>query len=139
MGIATLYRQINSSYRADFDHLLESGLYDALAADNKLVSHAPADLDTAHGDEVYKIIRPQPLPFISYPYEWCFSQLKDAALLTLEIQQLAFDHGMSLKDSAALSVYDDRGTQYDTVCPDLDMLLPKHLCKYYEKLLARRP
>ena len=30
-----------------------------------------------------------PSGFISYPYEWSFSQLKDAALLTLEAQAAA--------------------------------------------------
>ena len=33
------------------------------------------------------------MPFISYPYEWCFTQLKDAALATLRIQRLALKKG----------------------------------------------
>ena len=44
------------------------------------------------------------MPFISYPYEWSFSQLKDAALLTLKIQKIALEHGMSLKDASAYNI-----------------------------------
>jgi hypothetical protein len=52
----------------------------------------------------YKIIKPEPIQFISYPYEWCFSQLRDAALTTLKIQKKALDFGMSLKDSSAYNI-----------------------------------
>ena len=44
------------------------------------------------------------IPFISYPYEWSFSQLKDAALLTLEIMRIALGKGMALKDASAYNV-----------------------------------
>jgi ribosomal protein L11 methylase PrmA len=44
------------------------------------------------------------LPFISYPYEWCFSQLKDAALLTLELLREADARGLTLKDASAYNV-----------------------------------
>jgi hypothetical protein len=50
------------------------------------------------------VIEPQLVPFISYPYEWCFSQLKDAALIQLKIQEICFDFGMSLKDCSAYNV-----------------------------------
>ncbi|HWJ25717.1 MAG TPA: hypothetical protein VNS32_04190, partial [Flavisolibacter sp.] len=42
--------------------------------------------------------------FISYPYEWCFQQLKEAALLTLQIQLTALEHNMTLKDASAFNV-----------------------------------
>ena len=40
---------------------------------------------------------------ISYPYEWSFSQYKDAALLTLAVER-KLDYGMSLKDGSAYNV-----------------------------------
>ena len=52
----------------------------------------------------YKTLLPERVPFISYPYEWCFSQLKDAALLTLRLQKIALKHGMSLKDATAYNI-----------------------------------
>ena len=51
-----------------------------------------------------KIIKPEKIPFISYPYEWSFSQLKDAALLTLRIQKGAMKYGMTLKDASAYNI-----------------------------------
>lgn len=48
-----------------------------------------------------RVIRPERVPFISYPYEWSFSQLKHIALLALHIQQLALQYGMYLKDASA--------------------------------------
>jgi hypothetical protein len=55
------------------------------------------------------VIRPRELEIISYPYEWCFSQLREAALLTLELQRRALAVGMRLKDASAYNVQFDRG------------------------------
>src|SRR5690606_1323025 len=60
-------------------------------------------------EPAYKVIQPHVVPFISYPYEWCFSQLKDAALLTLRIQKIALKHGMSLKDASAYNIQFSEG------------------------------
>jgi len=99
-----LCRQINTAYQTHYDRLMESGLYRALVATDLLVPHEQVSVTGAQPDTAYKVIRPEPIPFISYPYEWCFSQLKDAALLTLEIQKRSLDHGMSLKDCSAYNV-----------------------------------
>ncbi|MFB3776652.1 MAG: SAM-dependent methyltransferase [Bryobacteraceae bacterium] len=47
---------------------------------------------------------PEQIPFITYPYEWSFDQLRDAALLTLEVQSRALAHGLTLKDASAYNV-----------------------------------
>lgn len=99
-----LYRQINASYEADWRNLLSSDLLGTLTAKGLLVPHAEAPLGNALTDEAIAVIEPQRLPFISYPYEWCFSQLKDAALATLEIQKLAIERGFSLKDASAYNI-----------------------------------
>lgn len=52
----------------------------------------------------WKTIEVEKLPFISYPYEWSHEQLKDAALLTLELQRRALDQGLILKDASAYNV-----------------------------------
>jgi len=69
-----------------------------------LLPHQEDDIKKAVTEDAYKIIKPLQLNIISYPYEWCFSQLKDAALLTLEIQQIALQHGMVLKDASAYNI-----------------------------------
>lgn len=52
----------------------------------------------------YKILLPQQLGMVTYPYEWCFGQLKDAALLTLAIMKSSLQHGMILKDASSFNV-----------------------------------
>ena len=101
----SIYRQVNKSYSKDYDLLMESGLYKSLVDGNLMVPHEEVKCKTPRlTDDAYRILKPEPVPFISYPYEWCFSQLKDAALVTLKIQKLALAHGMSLKDSSAYNI-----------------------------------
>jgi len=99
-----LYRQVNTCYREHFDQLMGSGLYEALTAKGLLIDHQPAKVDSPAAETCYQIIQPQRLKFISYPYEWCFGQFRDAALLTLDIADLALRHGMMLKDASAYNV-----------------------------------
>ena len=101
-----LYRQINRAYEKDYARLMDSGLYDKLVKAGLLIPHvetdqAPAD---AQRDAAFKVIQPERVPFISYPYEWSFSQLKDAALATLSIHKRAIKMGMSLKDASAYNI-----------------------------------
>jgi hypothetical protein len=116
-----IFRQINSIYRKNYDHFISSGLYEALVSAGLLVGHEEVDLPPQESDTAYKIIRPEPIPFISYPYEWCFSQLKDAALATLEIHDKALDFGMVLKDASAYNIQfrDGRPQFIDTLSFDI--------------------
>jgi hypothetical protein len=100
----TLYRQINRSYQPDFDLLTSSGLYDALVEKGYLIPHSEAAPELALTNDACKVIEPERIPFISYPYEWCFGQLKDAALTTLAIQKQVVESGMSLKDASAYNI-----------------------------------
>lgn len=97
-----IYRNINLSYKKHYDFFMTSGLYESLVNQDFIVSHE--EVDRFDSNNAYKVIKPKRIPFISYPYEWSFSQLKDAALLTLKIQQEALNFGMTLKDSSAYNV-----------------------------------
>ncbi|MBI4296308.1 MAG: SAM-dependent methyltransferase [Chloroflexi bacterium] len=99
-----LFRQVNVSYKEHYDRLMESGLYENLTAARLLIPHEEVGVLSPKPQLAYKVIRPEMVPFISYPYEWCFSQLKDAALTLLRIQKLCLDYGMSLKDGSAYNV-----------------------------------
>jgi hypothetical protein len=104
-----LYRQVNRKYEGEYTRLMESGLYDKLVKAGLLISHVDVDQAPAELDRAYKIIQPERVPFISYPYEWSFGQLKDAALATLSIQRRALKQGMSLKDASAYNIQFVRG------------------------------
>ncbi len=99
-----LYRQINRCYQADYERLMDSGLYRRLVERGWLVPHEEVAVEPAEPEQAWKVIRPERVPFVSYPYEWCFGQLRDAALLTLQIHRLALEHGMGLKDASAYNV-----------------------------------
>ena len=95
-----IYRQVNFSYKEDYDLLMNSGLYEKLISKKWLVEHIEVEPENG----AYKTLKPQLIDYISYPYEWSFSMLKDAALLTLKIQKQALKHGMSLKDATAYNI-----------------------------------
>lgn len=69
-----------------------------------LIPHQEVDITPEIPNTAYKIIRPQNIPFISYPYEWSFSQLKHAAIATLEIELTALGFGLTLKDASAYNI-----------------------------------
>jgi hypothetical protein len=113
-----IYRQINQSYRAHYDYFVESGLYEYLLENNLLIKQTEISQDLKGSSQnYYKLIKPEPIPFISYPHEWCFDELKDAALATLKIQKVALEHGMSLKDASAFNIQfkDGRPVLIDTL------------------------
>lgn len=112
-----LLRQVNASFRESYDQFLGSGLYEALVGEKWIVAHDEVDLSLAATADAYRVLKPVRVPFVSYPYEWCFHQLQDAALLTLQIQQRALRHGMVLRDASAYNIQflEGRPTFIDTL------------------------
>jgi len=104
-----LYRQVNHKYEQEYTRLMESGLYEKLVKVGLLVPHLEVDQEPAEKEAALKVIQPERVSFISYPYEWSFGQLKDAALTTLSIQKRALKQGMSLKDASAYNIQFVRG------------------------------
>ena len=104
-----VYRQINPSGLMDYQHLMSSGLYDRLVGLNYLISHKEVSNSLAADERATHVLQPEQLGFVSYPYEWCFSQLKNAAILTLKITQIALEFGMILKDANAYNIQFLRG------------------------------
>lgn len=116
-----LSRKVNHCYKEQYQHLMSSGLYDILVKKKLLVSHKEVKNSAFLNDDVVAVLQPDVIQFISYPYEWSFSQLKDAALLTLEIQKIALNYGMILKDASAYNVQFKEGKPVfiDTLSFDL--------------------
>jgi hypothetical protein len=112
-----LYRQVNQSYAADFEAAQEAGLFQALLKAKLLIPHEEVDIEPAIQESHYKTLQPELVSFISHPYEWSFSQLKDAALATITIQRLAMKHGMCLKDASAYNIqfHEGRAVLIDTL------------------------
>lgn len=97
-------RYIFLSYKAPYDHLMQSGLYDRLVKEQLLIPHQEI-LNDSNDAKVYKLILPEQIPFQSYPYEWSFIQWRKAILAFLKINQLALEYGMILKDASPFNFY----------------------------------
>ena len=104
-----LYRQVNRSFRERYDAVVAAGLYDALIAQGLLVAHSEVDVEPADPATASLVLRPERVPFVSYPFEWSPGQLQAAAQVTLDAQRLALERGMSLRDASAYNVQFLRG------------------------------
>lgn len=107
MRQGVLNRLIRTCYREHYDQLLSTGLYDELVESGLLIPHLEipvGESDSRQYGEIYKLLQPEMIPLVSYPYEWSFSQLKAAALAILTIQKKALAKGMTLKDSPAQNI-----------------------------------
>ena len=100
----TIYRQVNISYKNDYLYFKNSGLYKKLVVEKLLIPFREVSDFKYENSEAFVILKTENIPFISYPYEWCFEQLKDAALCTLQIQRLCLEANMSLKDASAFNI-----------------------------------
>lgn len=90
----------------DFAALEASPLYQAALDAGELVGthrldRAPVGID-ADGWVAY--LAHDAIPVVSYPYEWTFEMLRDAALLTLSLTERALDHGLITKDATPYNV-----------------------------------
>jgi hypothetical protein len=93
------YRTLSTSYLVHYNHFKSSGLSNQLLLHEQLI--LPFEEVTEEGKLMLKT---EKLAFVSYPYEWSFSQFKAAALLTLKINLIALEYGMVLKDASMFNV-----------------------------------
>lgn len=105
-------RRIYPSYFEEYNKFINSGLYLELVQNGLIIPH-----NNVIQREDYIEITPEKIPFISYPYEWCFSMLKRAALNTFMINDIALKYGMMLKDASAYNMqwYNGKMVLIDTL------------------------
>ena len=99
-----VYRRVTEFGEPDYQHLMRSGLYESLTTAGLLIGHQDLGQRASSTSGVERLLRPDRVPFVSYAPGWCFSQLKDAALLTLSVMLRAMPFGMRLKDANADNV-----------------------------------
>ena len=138
-----LLRQVNERYRPHYDLLRTSGLYLALVKDGLLIPHEERPLTEAACEGAAYVLAPERIPFVSMPYEWSFGQRKAAALITLRVQALALQHGMTLKDASAFNVQ-FRGTRpvfvdtlsFETYVEGAPWIAYRQFCQHFLAPLA---
>jgi hypothetical protein len=65
---------------------------------------APADLPPEVAGTYTTVIEHERIPYISYPYEWTFAMLRDAAIVHLELLLAALEEDVTMKDGYAFNV-----------------------------------
>ncbi len=99
-----VFRQVNVAYSQEYLLFIQSGLSQRLIKDGLLILFSEVKNSREVTSEAFVKLVSDKIDFISYPYEWSFSQLKDAALLTLKVQKIALEYGMNLKDASAYNL-----------------------------------
>jgi len=100
-------RGLSPRAAADWDRLRATSFFPRLIADRKVVATEPFDgtaPPSPRGGAWARVLEHERIPFISYPYEWPFTMLRDAAALHLEVLLAALDEGFSTKDGSAFNV-----------------------------------
>lgn len=99
----TLIRHVGPRLANASRRFLESDFYTSLTESRRLFEHRDVSVEFA-GANGAVVLEPRRIPVVTYPYEWPFSLLKKAALLTLDIQIEAIDAGFTLRDGTAFNV-----------------------------------
>jgi SAM-dependent methyltransferase len=99
----SVYRALSREGLEDFEALAATGLLE----DERIVRTERVEEDGLPGlltKETAGVLRHELIPFVSYPYEWTFSMLRDAALLQLDLLLASLDEDLILKDSSPYNV-----------------------------------
>ena len=99
------HRYIFEEYQQEYDHLMQSGLYQALTEKGLLISHQEVEANP----EIYKKLVPHQIAFQSYPFEWSYGQWRKVLKAYLQINKIALAHGMLLKDATPFNFYFEKG------------------------------
>lgn len=109
-----VHRALSPAGLAGWEALESSGLLEELTRAGLLVAservEAPGEVPPAPaGERWVAFLEHERVPFVSYPYEWSFGMLRDAARLTLDVQAAALERGLILKDATPYNVQWLRG------------------------------
>ena len=103
-----ILRALSERGAEDWRALAQSKLFAAATADGRLVAteeiEVSDDLPALRTDRPAAVLRHERIPFVSYPYEWTFGMLRDAALLQLDLLLAALDEDLTLKDATPYNV-----------------------------------
>lgn len=103
-----VYRSLSAAGLSDFEALAQTRFWKEFTADGRIVGTELVQGDSGLPEGLVKesagVLRHERIPFVSYPYEWPFSMLKDAALLQLDLNLAAIEEDMISKDSSPYNV-----------------------------------
>ena len=133
-----VYRSVFEAGARDYEAVRSAGIYNILIQEGILVAHEEIDvIKTAPEGTVYCLKHPR-LPVVSYPWEWCFSMLKDAALIHMDMMEMLLPQGFWLRDASAFNIqYDGKQLRFiDTLSigkktPDSPWVAYGQFCSHF--------
>ena len=99
-------RRLTERGLASWEALQRTDFFTSAVADGRVI--ATAEAPDAAGDAAGALQHPR-LPMITYPYEWTFAMLRDAALLQLDLLRDALAEGITVKDATPFNIQFDHG------------------------------
>jgi hypothetical protein len=104
----SVYRGVSEQSLVNWQKLSETSFFRKLSEQGKLVKTSLCSksefTDNSLLTDWAGVLNHERIPFVSYPYEWPFGMLKEAALLQLEILDLALDENMTMKDASSFNI-----------------------------------
>ncbi|MBN2623473.1 MAG: class I SAM-dependent methyltransferase [Acidimicrobiales bacterium] len=100
-------RGLSGQAADDWDRLSATTFFPELVAAGQVVRTTAHEGDappSPRGQPWARVIEHERIPVVSYPYEWPFAMMREAAALHLDVLAAALDEGMSLKDGTAYNV-----------------------------------
>jgi SAM-dependent methyltransferase len=99
-----VFRGLRGEAVEDWQALAGTSFFARMVEQGAICATEPAGPDEVATGDFDLVLRHERIPFISYPYEWTFSMLRDAALLHLEILDAALAEKVITKDGSAYNL-----------------------------------
>jgi len=101
-----IFRTVHDAGFENYVTVRDTGVIEALQKKHFLIAGDECDPVSVglSMPQVRHVLEHPRIPFVSYPYEWSFSQLKQAALLHLDLHLSALEHNATLSDASAYNV-----------------------------------
>jgi SAM-dependent methyltransferase len=103
-----IFRGLNETALQEWQALSATGFFRRLSGTGAIIPTQLRDLASiplgASDEQWAGVLEHEKLPFVSYPYEWSFEMLRDAALLQLDLVLAGLDEGIGLKDASAYNL-----------------------------------
>ncbi len=133
-GRPRVLRGLSARTAPTIERLLSEPFFEHLVADGHVAKTASLDADDPLLSSVTRegwtaAVEHEPIPFETWPYEWPFTMLKDAALLQLELLTASIDNGWILKDATP---YNIQWVGTRPVFIDVPSFLPRDHDEYWE-------
>ncbi len=99
-----MLRGLGEKAAGDFHALRDTRFYSEALEAGDLVATEMVEAAAPDGSEWALVLEHEAVPVVTYPHEWSFSMLQDAASLTLRLVRAAIDEGLTIKDATPYNV-----------------------------------